>query len=139
MGYKHLTKEQRYTIMVLLQAQATISRIAEVIGKSKGTVSREIRRNSDMRGHHRYRWDLAQRKYERRMHMRSHYIKFTDDMKRIVRQYIPKGTDFSNITDEMLSEIEWKLNNRPRKSLGYKTPLEYCKTMFNFDFEKVAL
>ena len=46
MGYKHLTKEQRYTIMVLLQAQATISRIAEVIGKSKGTVSREIRRNS---------------------------------------------------------------------------------------------
>ena len=37
MGYKHLTKEQRYTIMVLLQAQATISRIAEVIGKSKGT------------------------------------------------------------------------------------------------------
>lgn len=39
MGYKHLTKEQRYTIMVLLQAQATISRIAEVIGKSKDTVA----------------------------------------------------------------------------------------------------
>lgn len=91
MGYKHLTKEQRYTIMVLLQAQATISRIAEVIGKSKGTVSREIRRNSDMRGYHRYRWDLAQRKYERRMHMRSHYIKFTDDMKRIVRRLIVYG------------------------------------------------
>ena len=35
MGYKHLTKEQRYTLMVLLQAQATISRIAEVIGKSR--------------------------------------------------------------------------------------------------------
>ncbi len=91
MGYKHLTKEQRYTIMVLLQAQATISRIAEVIGKSKGTVSREISRNSDMRGYHRYRWDLAQRKYERRMHMRSHYIKFTDDMKRIVRRFIVYG------------------------------------------------
>ena len=68
-------------------SQATISRIAEVIGKSKGTVSREIRRNSDMRGYHRYRWDLAQRKYERRMHMRNHYIKFTDDMKSIVRTY----------------------------------------------------
>ena len=36
--------------------------------------------------------------------------------------------------DEMLAEIEWKLNHRPRKSLGYRTPLEYCKQLFNFDF-----
>ena len=49
-------------------------------------------------------------------------------------QYIPKGTDFSELTDEMLAEIEWKLNHRPRKSLGYRTPLEYCKQLFNFDF-----
>ena len=45
----------------------------------------------------------------------------------LIRQYIPKGTDFSELTDEMLAEIEWKLNHRPRKSLGYRTPLEYCK------------
>ena len=32
MGYKHLTKEQRYTIMVLLQKHAIISIIVEVIG-----------------------------------------------------------------------------------------------------------
>ena len=51
-----------------------------------------------------------------------------------IRQYIPKGTDFSELTDEMLAEIEWKLNHRPRKSLGYRTPLEYCKQLFNFDF-----
>ena len=36
----------------------------------------------------------------------------------LIRQYIPKGTDFSELTDEMLAEIEWKLNHRPRKSLG---------------------
>ena len=52
----------------------------------------------------------------------------------LIRQYIPKGTDFSKLTDKMIEEIEWKLNNRPRKSLGYLTPLEYCKKMFNFDF-----
>ena len=40
----------------------------------------------------------------------------------LIRQYIPKGTDFSELTDEMLAEIEWKLNHRPRKSLGYRTP-----------------
>ena len=42
----------------------------------------------------------------------------------LIRQYIPKGTDFSELTDEMLAEIAWKLNHRPRKSLGYRTPLE---------------
>ena len=45
-----------------------------------------------------------------------------------------KGTDFSELTDEMLAEIEWKHNHRPRKSLGYRTPLEYCKQLFIIDF-----
>ena len=140
MGYKHLTREQRYTIEALLQTPMSLREIGEVIGVSTGTVNREIRRNCDRRGYHRYRWQLAQKKYERRMKTRRHYLKFTDEMKRTVRrfiiygQYIPKGTDFSELTDEMLAEIEWKLNHRPRKSLGYRTPLEYCKQLFNFDF-----
>ena len=52
----------------------------------------------------------------------------------LMARYIPKGTDFSELTDEMLAEIEWKHNHRPRKSLGYRTPLEYCKQLFIFDF-----
>ena len=50
--------------------------------------------------------------------------------------FLPESnyTDFSELTDEMLAEIEWKLNHRPRKSLGYRTPLEYCIQLFNFDF-----
>jgi len=185
----------------------SLREIGEVIGVSKGTISREIRRNCDMRGHHRYRWQLAQKKYERRMKTRMHFLKFSDEMKRTVRrfivygqyspeqicgrfrlegkeaaplastsieallqykdkihtitadngkefarhkeiakrldaefyfarpyhswerganeningllrQYIPKGTDFSEPADEKIAEIEWKLNSRPRKSLG---------------------
>ena len=42
----------------------------------------------------------------------------------LIRQYIPKGTDFSGITDEFVSWVENKLNNRPRKRLGYLTPNE---------------
>ncbi len=41
---------------------------------------------------------------------------------------------YQKLTDEMLAEIEWKLNHRPRKSLGYRTPLEYFKLLFNFNF-----
>lgn len=52
----------------------------------------------------------------------------------LARQYIPKGSDFEELTDEYVAEVEWKLNHRPRKSLGYLTPLEYFKKMYNFDF-----
>ena len=45
-------------------------------------------------------------------------------MNGLIRQYIPKGTDFSEITDEFVSWVEDKLNNRPRKRLGYLTPNE---------------
>ena len=42
----------------------------------------------------------------------------------LVRRYFPKGTDFSKITDEQVAKVESLINNRPRKCLGYKTPLE---------------
>jgi transposase, IS30 family len=40
----------------------------------------------------------------------------------LVRQYFPKGTDFSKITQREVKAVERRLNNRPRKTLGYKTP-----------------
>ena len=42
----------------------------------------------------------------------------------LIRQYFPKGTDFSMITESMLAEVEAALNARPRKCLNYKTPRE---------------
>ena len=47
-----------------------------------------------------------------------------ENMNGLIRQYIPKGTDFSGITDEFVAWVENKLNNRPRKRLGYLTPNE---------------
>lgn len=42
----------------------------------------------------------------------------------LIRCYFPKGTDFSTIDQEELRDVEWELNNRPRKRLNYKTPQE---------------
>lgn len=42
----------------------------------------------------------------------------------LLRQYIPKGTDFSEVSHEELDHYVSLLNNRPRKRLGYKTPKE---------------
>jgi len=42
----------------------------------------------------------------------------------LIRRYLPKKTDFRTIDNKQLKSIQSKLNNRPRKVLGYKTPLE---------------
>ena len=42
----------------------------------------------------------------------------------LIRQYFPKGMDFETITDEHVHMAMNRLNTRPRKTLGYKTPNE---------------
>jgi IS30 family transposase len=42
----------------------------------------------------------------------------------LLRQYLPKKTDFSTLTDWQLASYVWQLNNRPRKCLNYRTPAE---------------
>lgn len=42
----------------------------------------------------------------------------------LVRQYIPKSSDMTSLTDEMVQSIEDRLNHRPRKILQYRTPFE---------------
>jgi IS30 family transposase len=42
----------------------------------------------------------------------------------LIRQYLPKKTDFSHITQEDLNKIEKEINSRPRKRLNYSTPYQ---------------
>ena len=42
----------------------------------------------------------------------------------LIRQYLPKRTSLAHVTQEECDEIAAKLNARPRKRLGYKTPEE---------------
>ena len=42
----------------------------------------------------------------------------------LLRQYFPKGTDLSKVTRKELKFVQDRLNSRPRKALGYRTPYE---------------
>ena len=50
-SYTQLTQEQRYQIYVLMKAGHTQIEIADLIGTHKSTISRELRRNSGLRGY----------------------------------------------------------------------------------------
>lgn len=46
----------------------------------------------------------------------------------LIRDFLPKGTDFKNIRKADILEIESLINSRPRKRLQWLTPLEYYKS-----------
>jgi transposase, IS30 family len=50
-----------------------------------------------------------------------------ENLNGLIRQYIPKGTDFSDILNTDIKIIQEKLNNRPRKILDFLAPNEYTK------------
>ena len=47
-----------------------------------------------------------------------------ENLNGLIRQYLPRGTDLSQISHHQIYVIQEKLNNRPRKNLGYKSPNE---------------
>jgi transposase, IS30 family len=57
----------------------------------------------------------------------------------LIREYLPKGMDLSTVTQQQLSSIEYALNHRPRRILGYRTPHEVFTELKMSDIAGVAL
>jgi len=47
-----------------------------------------------------------------------------ENLNGLIRQYFPKKTDFKNITDQQVLNVQNKLNDRPRKRFNFDTPVE---------------
>ena len=58
-----------------------------------------------------------------------------ENLNGLLRQYVPKKRAMSTVSDEEIRMIRNRLNNRPRKRLGFKTPAE----VFHQSLKRVAL
>ena len=58
-----------------------------------------------------------------------------ENLNGLLRQYVPKKRAMSTVTDKEIRMIQNRLNNRPRKRLGFKTPAE----VFHQSLKRVAL
>jgi len=57
----------------------------------------------------------------------------------LVRRYYPKKTDFNTVTEDQLERLQKRLNNRPRKVLGYYTANEMLQAEINKTLKPMLL
>ncbi len=110
MNCNHPSPAERYCIEVGLKKEVSHNQIAKAIGRSQSTVSREIRRNTGLRG---YRNKQADRFARQRHSVKPKAIKMTDEMKYIV------GACLTN--DRSPEQIAGRLHSEGLISLHHET------------------
>ena len=106
MGYQHLTIDEREVILKMRDRQASLRQIGDRLGRSVGTISRELRRN--VSSTHDYKAHLAQRYYEKRREASKEPYRLEEDD--VLRGYV----------EEKLKEY-WspeQISGRIKKDLG---------------------
>ena len=176
--YARLTEEERYQIYEDKWMGLSHRKIVQKMGRHHSTISREITRNTGLRG---YRPRQAHQLAHQRHLTKPKHIKMTADHQALITRYIEKdwspeqvqgrlkrenlpvvctstiyafirtdkaaggelykhlrhpkpykkrtGKPLDRVTDDEISMIQDKLNNRPRKTLGFKTPNEVYDEM----------
>ena len=101
--YKHLTQEERYSIERMRKAGYKQNKMAELLDRSEGTISREIRRNTGGRG---YRSKQAgAMAAERRLKSRK-AKKFTAEVQQAVEYYLHQDYSPEQVTGFMRRQGE---------------------------------
>ncbi len=57
-----------------------------------------------------------------------------ESINKLIREYLPKGMSLRNLPKEMIIKIMTRLNNRPRKCLGFKTPAEVFQQLSGINY-----
>ncbi len=99
MSYNQLTENERYQIDAFIKAGFTQKEIADQLERSSSTISRELKRNSGLRG---YRPAQAQRFSHSRRVEAYKAIKLTDDVKTWIIDLIRQELSPQQVADYLL-------------------------------------
>lgn len=98
----HLTREQRYAISVMYRQGCSQKEIAQAIGKDKSVISRELKRNANLKGKYSFEYaqDMATLRKERYKKPR----KLTECLKKDIIKFIKQGWSPEQITGRLRCE-----------------------------------
>lgn len=117
MGGKYITEKERYQIEAYVKSGLSYDEIAEKIGKSSATIRREIKRGT-----------IRNKKKRTTVYYCHPYSSWergsNENANRLIRRFIPKGTNIDSYSDEYIKWVENWLNNYPRKMFNYMTSNE---------------
>jgi IS30 family transposase len=121
-------RQSRFTMLVKLQGKDTISVVSALtrqVRKLPATLRRSLTwdRGTEMASHTRFTVATDVKVYF--CDPQSPWQRGTNEnTNRLLRQYFPKGTNLSGYSQADLNKIALRLNQRPRKTLGFRTPAD---------------
>jgi len=124
----------RYTILVPLGNKKDAATVRQEFAKAFQGVPAELKKTmtydqgKEMSEHQRFTIDTGIQVYF--AHPGSPWERGTNENTNgLIRQYFPKGTDFSEVSEEKIKAVQRKLNDRPRKALDYYKPDEVINNL----------
>lgn len=107
MQYEQITENERYIIKTLLDDSKSIRTISTYLGRSASTISRELRRNSGLKG---YRPRQANLLAEARQISKKRYTIFTPSVKKLLRKFIKMYWSPEQISAWLFKEGKLKIS-----------------------------
>ena len=117
MSYNHLTMDERNVIYRMQWQGYSNAEIARCLGCHRSTIGREFARPAELErrlclkvffAHPYHAWELGT----------------NENTNGLLRQYLPRDSDLSILTDNQLRSYVSALNHRPRKCLVCQSPFE---------------
>ena len=131
-------RKSRYTLIIKLKAK-NANEIAKMFSKKLNQLNPLFKKSMTYdNGTEMARHEIITQKTGMKIYFAHPYSSWergtNENTNGLIRRYLPKGTDFNQIDENKLLLIQHKLNNRPRKIIGYKTP----KEIMDFELKSVA-
>ncbi len=131
-------RKSRYTIIIKLKSKKA-DEVAKMFSKKLNQLQKIVKKSMTYdNGIEMTRREKITKKTDIKIYFARPYSSWqrgtNENTNGLIRRYLPKGRDFNKIDERSLRIIQEKLNNRPRKIVGFKTPQE----MMDSELKKIA-